>query len=135
MCGSGTIARAFATPGLTTMLYWLAPGELGSTKISGSADALAASNLRLSPVEAEAISDSVLPSSPDRARVLNVPENVLLVVPQAASVQTATNESPAAPVWTLSSANPMPCVGSVPLEERFVAIRIGTTSPGLPPVT
>jgi hypothetical protein len=117
------------------MLYWLALGEFGSTKMNGSAEALANSAFRLSPVEVEANSVNVSPRSPDRARVRNVPENVLLVVPQVALLQTATNESPAAPVCTLSSANPMPCVGSVPIEERFVAIRIGTISPGLPPIT
>jgi len=117
------------------MLYWFALGELASTRINGSAEALADSKLRLSPVEVEANSVNVSPTSPDRARVLNVPENVLLVVPQVALLQTTTNESPAAPVCTLSSANPLPCVGSVPSDERFVAIRIGTISPGLPPIT
>jgi hypothetical protein len=90
------------------MLYWLAPAALGSTKISGSADALADSACTLSPVEACTSSVNVSPRSPDRARVLKVPENDLFVVPQDPSLQTTTKESPDAPVWTLSSANPMP---------------------------
>jgi len=117
------------------MPYKLAPGKLGSTKRNGSADALAASALVLSPVAACTSNDNVFAASPDLARVLSVPENALAVVPHVPSLHTATNASPAALVWTETIACPMPCVGSEPLVVKLAAIRIGTMSPGLPPVT
>src|SRR5690242_13943859 len=103
--------------------------------MNGSADARAVSKLRLSPVDAEPNNVNVSPSSPERARVLNVPKNDLLLVPHVPSLQTAICASPAAAVCTLSDAKPMPCVGSEPLELRLAAIKIGTMSPGLPPRT
>jgi len=136
LTGSGTPGAlwAFATPGLTSMLYRFAFGNAGSMKINGSADALADSENRLSPVPACTNNVNVL-ASPDLARVLSVPKNEEAVVPQVPSLQTAINESPAAVVWVNNSANPIPWVGSLPFVNKLVAIRTGTMSPVLPPVT
>ena len=64
--------------------------------------------------------------------MLRVPENELAVVPQVPSVHTAIRVFvPTALVLTVNAANPIPSVGSVPIVIRVVAIKIGTTSPGL----
>src|SRR5947208_3228151 len=90
----------------------------GKTRVTIPLDDVAS---RLSPVEACTCNVNSLLVSPERARVPSVPENVAAVVPHVPLLHTATNESPAAPVWTDNSANPMPCDASEPREERLAA--------------